>query len=565
MIKPLKIFALALLLFGCTGKSGIYDHLSDIDSYIVDRPDSALAALEAIDIEQLGRGSERAYYALLFSEAKDRNRIFETSDSLIRDAVEYYVARDDEVQKLMRSWYYLGLTQVNAKDEISALVSFREAERLSVQSGDDFYRGLILRNIAQIYANSFDSYHAIDLAEESAACFQRAGKPLYADYSRLMLGRLCYSEFQFEKSDSLFEALLQDVGDNKSLRNEIRISQFRSYIRQNPPQVEKAQRVIDTLMKGGDYRFSHHDVASIAVMYELSGSPDYADAVIEEARKNSTSNSDSVVVDQEYYRILEHRGEYKEALKALEQALELQNEIVLQKLRGSISYSEGLYFRAESEKQKTQLAVHRLKSSIIILSCLILLLFAVIIIVAVIHNKNKRIRTKVAEAISAINALKQAEADNAILSTEVCSLLSSRLQILEMLFDHYKGMTVEKRGLDRYESIYAKEEAVKSFVSGIEAFHNDKRLTEGLVDAVNTAYDGIVDRFRSLEPKAGEKDVKLFSMIVSGIPDETAAFFLDISVNNLRVKKHRFKQTLLSSGNPEGRLIVEKMQKAKMA
>lgn len=55
-----------------------------------DEPARALALLRTLRTEHLKRASSRAQYALLYSQALDKNRIFRTDDSLIRIAVRYY-------------------------------------------------------------------------------------------------------------------------------------------------------------------------------------------------------------------------------------------------------------------------------------------------------------------------------------------------------------------------------------------------------------------------------------------------------------------------------------------
>ena len=46
-------------------------------------PDSALHILESIETQQLSAQADRAYYALLLTQARDKNYIVQTDDSLI--------------------------------------------------------------------------------------------------------------------------------------------------------------------------------------------------------------------------------------------------------------------------------------------------------------------------------------------------------------------------------------------------------------------------------------------------------------------------------------------------
>ena len=53
-------------------------------------PDSALNMLESISTDSLKTKADRAYHALLLTQARDKNYIVQTDDSLIQVAVRYY-------------------------------------------------------------------------------------------------------------------------------------------------------------------------------------------------------------------------------------------------------------------------------------------------------------------------------------------------------------------------------------------------------------------------------------------------------------------------------------------
>ena len=57
--------------------------------------DSALSILEGVNLAELSTIQSRAKYALLLTQAKDKNYITHTDDSLIRVAVDYYDTSDD--------------------------------------------------------------------------------------------------------------------------------------------------------------------------------------------------------------------------------------------------------------------------------------------------------------------------------------------------------------------------------------------------------------------------------------------------------------------------------------
>ncbi len=83
-------------------------------------PESALEVLRDIVPNDLRTKEQHARYALLYSQALDKNFIDVDSDSLIRLAVDYYKDKDDVWSKF-HAYYYLGRIHVNAGEPIKIL------------------------------------------------------------------------------------------------------------------------------------------------------------------------------------------------------------------------------------------------------------------------------------------------------------------------------------------------------------------------------------------------------------------------------------------------------------
>ena len=83
------ILELLVILFftGCYNREQI-SRLDEAEALLQNKPDSALTILQQLKSE--GSQAEQARYALLYSEALDKNHIKATNDSLIRRAWEYY-------------------------------------------------------------------------------------------------------------------------------------------------------------------------------------------------------------------------------------------------------------------------------------------------------------------------------------------------------------------------------------------------------------------------------------------------------------------------------------------
>ena len=115
----------AITIFSCKDvRNGeVYRLLTDVDSYIESRPDSALAVLEGIDKAELTTKELEAKYALLMSMALDKNYIDLQSDSVIAPAVRYYERYGSADEKL-KMYYYSGRIKQNSGDNEGAMEMF---------------------------------------------------------------------------------------------------------------------------------------------------------------------------------------------------------------------------------------------------------------------------------------------------------------------------------------------------------------------------------------------------------------------------------------------------------
>ena len=91
----LIILLIAFLPVACNERQSNNRQLILADSLMQSRPDSALCILQDISMEKLTTQADSAYYVLLLTQARDKNYVVQTDDSLIRYAVAYYDKMND--------------------------------------------------------------------------------------------------------------------------------------------------------------------------------------------------------------------------------------------------------------------------------------------------------------------------------------------------------------------------------------------------------------------------------------------------------------------------------------
>ncbi len=147
----------------CQHRTPITSVFAEAESLMYTHPDSALHLLEAIPNPEQLTGKEQADYALLLTQAKSRNQIYATSDSLIRIAVDYHQNSDEMGQKA-KSLLYLADVMMDMERYADATLPLKQAEELMDKIEDPRIQTLIcsslgyLNKIATNYNSSFAYY-----------------------------------------------------------------------------------------------------------------------------------------------------------------------------------------------------------------------------------------------------------------------------------------------------------------------------------------------------------------------------------------------------------------------
>lgn len=114
------------------------------------QPDSALNILRGISMENFAAQADSAYYALLLTQARDKNYVVQTDDSLIRYAVAYYDKTND-VRIQAKAHYYWGCVYRDMNRQAEAIREFLIAAPLTEKAKEKRQLGLIYNNIGYIY------------------------------------------------------------------------------------------------------------------------------------------------------------------------------------------------------------------------------------------------------------------------------------------------------------------------------------------------------------------------------------------------------------------------------
>ena len=176
---------MAIFLFSCNGHSKHWETLSQIESYIEEKPDSALVTLEQIDLSELSGKEEKAKYALLYSMALDKNFIDKTDFDVLQPAIDYYEDNGSATDKL-RTCYYQGRIYQNLGNDALAMESFVKAISKGDESNDVLTKARIYFAQSKIYYSLCEWDNFIETNKSAASHFQEAGA--YNSYANCLVG-----------------------------------------------------------------------------------------------------------------------------------------------------------------------------------------------------------------------------------------------------------------------------------------------------------------------------------------------------------------------------------------
>ena len=521
------LFCGLVSLISC-GVSEVRDKLNDVESYIMERPDSALAVLDSMDRAILSTDRLKAHHSLLLAMALDKNYIDVSDDSLARVALDYY-SRKGPAKYEARSQYYLALSYYYAGDLRKAILEATKAEAVA-EASDSLYFGFVKVLQADIYEKTHNDVEVLKNLNQAYDVYSRLSLPYYVNVAQFRLAKALYNRGYVSKADSLLCLLIR----NKEVDTKIKAYALtdRAFIKivdsipDYPLAISMYENVVNDY--GAKY-MTYKDYWVYSYALERVGRQEESQYLVDKL-----SQLDSSVSAYYWrYRIEVDKGNITEALSVLEKSVTMHNEEVTESLRQSLASTQREYY--ESQYREASLQV-RVKNQMII----IVVSFAVVILLLILHFVHRRISSQQAEKeqlMEYVDEIKrqlvQAKDENyPLLKRRFIDLYKSRFDTIGMLCDQYLQ---NKDRSDVEKVMYQK------MLLMIEEIRNDKVRKVKFESLLNSELDGIIQNFRTEMPKSKEWEVTMFSYLVVGFDATTISRLMDMPLNNVYAYKRRLK------------------------
>lgn len=551
---------MSFLLVSCDNRQ-TKSLLQDVETYIQERPDSALRVLRKVDSLTLNTKSLRARYSLLFAMALDKNYIDTTALSILEPTVAYY-ERLGSPQDKMLSCYYLGRIYANRKDYPNAVIFYSQALRESSEY-DYYHRGLIYAASADAYNASFNDEEELRNTILAYECFEKIGdKDL--DLSLYKVAQAYHNNERFDVADSLYSLVYSGKDSTSRLALYAMEDLVSNDLYQEKQDVERDLELLE-------YVAEHRGNLSLESYYEyaylllLAGKESEAENILSQL-SNREANGKTMEIR---YRIAECKGQNEEALALLKSMLSHQNDVVKKKLAQSVFKAQSDYYRLTAEVSEQKSTIANQRSVIILIAGLMM---AGLLYIVFMKRKTALIREKdrLAQAVEESEKLletvrNRAKQEKEERDKDIFDLKSRNEReqdkikdLREMYVALYQkrfseiGKYYDAASSHRLESI--KEKAYHDVISSTQAlFEEIASGSEGqkkFEARINADLDDIVSKIRSDFPKLKDDDIRFICYLIVGFDTSTISFLMDISKENVRVKKHRLREKLNGYSGP---------------
>ncbi len=496
--------------------------LAEADSLMMSESEKSLEILESVgNVSNLGE-KEKAYYALLLSQAHYRNFIDATDDSLIMAAVKYYETAGDK-RNLARAYLYAGCVNgVLGNEEKDLYFTQKAAE--TAEATDDY--GLLTHiyyHWGRILCDKKPYGMAIKYFEKSKNYAEAAGDKRYVANNFYELARICTYQNDLHKAKEMIDSAIL-----------LKVRLPIMYIMQSMilQRLNEHEQALNSIGKAQEYV---PDIVDTTVIYSCKGDIllhlNRLDSAEYYIRRSVESSSLYSRADYENLmsRLEEKRGNYRLSLLHCRNYAGLLDSIKTMEDSNQIAKLQRQYDYAQIQRHSDRLEIESQRKTIIILTMAFVFACCVAAATAYILRKDKRTARRM---IAKEQLLAQA---NAEISGKTAKLIEER----------ERKSRLENRLL-QMSGAMRKINAIKN-----SGDRNSYKLSEDdiydLALIINHDDDNFVERLRELHPGLSNKELGLCLLVKLGIGNKELSLLLDTTESAVRKRKSRLKNERLQA------------------
>lgn len=545
MKRYLILLILFLFITSCT-ESGVKNRLEEIEECVDSDPQSALAALRELDMDNVKSEKVKAHYSLLHSMALDKCYIDTTETAVVMDAVNYYSRHGNPDQRL-QALYYLGRIHVNAGRYAESIIVLTRALEDSNASSDAKYKGMVYIAMADAFNYNYNVVEEERCVDKALEFFHAYGdsSQIWAASCRKAIS--CMNLMEYAQADSLFQWLLSVSGLRPSLRSKCLVKYaYLLSLTDNADYNRTYNLFQDAIARQAV--FSDKDAAAYAYLLWCIGDTVDSEKIFSDLEQRNPSVTG--VIDYWKTKISEKQGHYRDAYNYLKGTVDYNAEGVNKALQQSLSIAQRDYFSAVAEQRKTESKNSRTITVLVAatsISILLLLLFIGL-------NVIRRHKERTLQAAADLEYIKGHLVDVQISSEEKDEKINAlKAKFQETFREHFRYIAQLYETYEMNLSRGLKDVSTYNHIQDVFKAIRGEEETEHLFEkAIDKDMDGLISRFRADYPDLKEVDYLLFCYYVAGYDTKTISIILtEKTPNSLDAKKSRLKKMVKDSDVPD--------------
>ena len=542
---------LTVLVAGCSHTAD--RRLALADTLMWTRPDSSLAILSHINNDSLTSDEDKAYHALLLTQAQFRCNIHLTSDTLISKAVDYYSDNHNR-EHYTRALLYKGGAHEDMNNPVEAMKYYKLAEE-NADTTD--YRNLAQLNMRMgvIYYNNYVGKN-FDLLrfKKSLHYYSLLNNPSSIMLCHSYIGNI----YRFTNQDSaryhLTQALIiaQEIGDSCEV-SEIYNSLSKSYLEDNDFKMALfyAKKGVSNCGNSAARDLCFYNLSRAysglgmtdSAMFYLSKTDDTHNQQLQDNRYLALRDYYSAIGNHEQFK------RFNALYLTLSDSLESNHNIA--KLADADNEHRQLYI---NQNKKEAIDVKK-KSAFIIIVVIAIALVTFILLLYRHRTKTKSLYYKTDELQLLLRSQREKEKYqiNEILSElkeSYCQLKSTKENLKEtnkqyasltgLLSAHINVMQI----LTDASQTQTKDVFYKTFIATVKAYKNNDNLYNNISRYINDHYGNLIADLCKKYPSLNDEEIKIIKLVALGFSYIDVAVLFDKKPNAMSTKFTRIARKI---------------------
>ncbi len=558
--RSLLLCILFISAISCSNQRQASKLLTDAERLMDEHPDRALVILDSIRPDGLTSARLRADYALLLTQARDKNFRFETDDSLISTAVDYFDAHPvDDRQTLAH--FYRGVVNLYKGNLTLAITEALTTLDVARELDDPYILAKANELIADIYVATFNFDHAIPYRRQAADYYRLAGKQLNEQYALVDLAHEYDRIEKHEITITILDSISATVSDTTLLgyihltymHSLISVLDYKSALSHSAKAEQLWYDKIRELQNRPYASYIHSNLGQLdSAEYYLKLEELYNPNCMElEAYHWAKSN------------ILMRKNDYENALESLSNMLSVHNKDIKELLKTNVALAESDFHQQKSLSER-----HKAERYHIITWMLIAFTTMICIAFYIFHRermKRKRleIENRMHEAtvlVARINIIENnANELKSIIENKDDRLNQQTILVNRLFKDRYKVLNnltneyFEKRNSEATRSLI-----IKDFEREIEKLKQDDYIDQ-LKTIVDQCRDNILTRMREQLPRFKETDITFCALVLAGFSPRAICLLMEITHGNYYNKWTRIRARISESDAPDKEIFLESL------